>query len=307
MTFEIVKAERKGAKVVIQFAGMSNCGKTYSSLRMARGLVGEKGKIGFIDTEQKRASLYADCFGGFDVINLEAPFTPERYTEAIDVFKNSGYDCVIIDSMSHEWEGVGGILDIAENQTYGNGKAMTGLSKWNIPKTRHKNMMNHMMHCGMNIICCYRAKKPLEEKNIDGKKVMVEGPMQICSEHKNAYDITVSIILDEATKKPILPINRCPEGIEYLFKPDEYINEETGRGIIDWLNNKQRDKDTLIKEGARQKDIKSWAETLTASERSLARKYWNDIKALSSPAIESKPIPVKQPEENKQPDELGDL
>lgn len=282
MTFEIRKAERKGSKVVIQLIGMSGSGKTYSAIRLARGLVGDKGKIGFIDTEQKRASLYANIYGGFDVIDMEAPFSPERYIEAINVFKDNGYDCVIIDSMSHEWEGVGGILDIAENQKNKEGKPIYGLGKWTKPKARHKIMMNHMLHCGLHIIACYRAKKPLEEKKIKGKTVMVEAPMVICGEHKNIYDITVSLILDEETKKPKIN-NKCPEGIEYLFNGKDFITEQVGHGIIEWLNTTQRDKDTLIAEGNRQTDLAAWGKGLSTSEQYLARKYYSQIKPKNEP------------------------
>ena len=294
MVFEIIKAERKGSKVVIQLAGMSNSGKTYSAIRLARGLIGNEGKIGAIDTEQRRMSLYADNSGGFDVINMEAPYTPERYSEAIDVFKNAGYNCVIIDSMSHEWAGVGGVIDIAEDQKYKNGKPMSARSKWKIPKARHKAMMEHMLHCGMHIVCCYRAKKPLEDKTVDGKTVMVEGALEIVTENKNAYDVTISLILDEVTKKPSINKGRCPEGIEYLFDGKKQISEETGRGIISWFNNKQRDKDTLIREGRKQKDVKTWGEGLSDSERYLARKYYSQMK----PKEEPKPEPEEESLDN---------
>ena len=87
--FVIKKSTRKDSKVLISLAGLSGCGKTYSAILLARGLVGPKGKIGFIDTEQCRASLYSDLAGGFDVINMDAPFSPERYIKAVDAFKKA--------------------------------------------------------------------------------------------------------------------------------------------------------------------------------------------------------------------------
>ena len=118
--FKIERADRSKSKVCVALAGDSGSGKTLSSIRLARGLVGEKGRIGYIDTEQHRASLYAGYYGGFDVISLEPPFSPERYEEAVRTFKDAGYDVVVIDSMSHEWEGTGGVLEMADSQTYGN-------------------------------------------------------------------------------------------------------------------------------------------------------------------------------------------
>lgn len=277
MSFEIEDANRSGSKMFIQLAGLSGCGKTLSALLLARGMVGNGGKIGFIDTEQKRASLYADKAGGFKVINMEAPFSPERYIEAINVFKEAGYDCVIIDSMSHEWEGVGGIIDMADNQKYGSGKPMQGMSKWNVPKLKHKRMMNHLMQCGMHIIGCYRAKIPLEEVMVNGKKQMKEGPMQICAEQKNIYDITISLILDEDTKFPAVH-KKCPEDIEWLFTGKDFITEEKGDTLTEWLHTKCMDKMELRKsflahEGERQ----DWFKTLNKFERYVAKKYKQEI------------------------------
>ena len=149
---------------VVALAGESGCGKTYSAIRLARGLVGEKGKIGVIDTEQKRASLYADIYGGFDVIDLEPPYSPARYKEAIKTFKEAGYNAVVIDSMSHEWESEGGVIWMADNQTTSSGRKRTDMGKWAVPKAEHKSLMTYILNSGMHIILCYRVKFPLPRK-----------------------------------------------------------------------------------------------------------------------------------------------
>ena len=277
MSFEIKKAVRKGAHVVVALSGESGCGKTYSAIRLARGLVGEKGKIGVIDTEQKRASLYADIYGGFDVIDLDPPYSPARYKEAIKTFKEAGYNAVVIDSMSHEWESEGGVIWMADNQKTSSGKPRMDMGKWAVPKAEHKSLMTYILNSGMHIILCYRVKFPLHEVvNEQGRKEYVrdDKPITIC-EPNVEYDITVKLFLDKDTKYPT--IQKCPEGIEYLFPNTSFISEKAGEGIISWLNNVQRDKDTIIKEGSAAKDLKAWAATLNESELYLARKYWKQI------------------------------
>lgn len=277
MTFEIKKAVRKGAHIVVALSGESGCGKTYSAIRLARGLVGEKGKIGVIDTEQKRASLYADIYGGFDVIDLDPPYSPARYKEAIKTFKEAGYNAVVIDSMSHEWESEGGVIWMADNATTSSGKKRMDMGKWAMPKAEHKSLMTYILNSGMHIILCYRVKFPLKEvTNENGKTEYVrdQEPVIIC-EPNVEYDITVKLFLDKDTKHPT--IQKCPEGIEYLFPKDKFISENAGEGIIKWLNNVQRDKDTIIKEGSAATDLKAWAATLNESELYLARKYWKQI------------------------------
>lgn len=276
--FEIKKAIRKGAKTCISLIGESGSGKTYSAIRLARGLVGSDGKIGVIDTEQRRASLYADCFGGFDVIDLEAPYTPARYREAIKTFKDAGYDVIVIDSMSHEWEGEGGVLWQADHATTKSGNPRTDMGKWAAPKAEHRLLMNMILNSGMHCVLCYRVKFPLLEViNAQGKKEYVRGePTPVCEPNVD-YDVTVKLYLDKETKHPT--IQKCPEGIEYLFPAGNYITEKSGAGVITWLNSRQRDKDAIVQEGSKQSDQRAWFMTLSESEQYLARKYADEIKA----------------------------
>lgn len=293
MPFIIEKADRAKSKVCISLAGDSGTGKTLSSIRLARGIVGDKGHIGYIDTEQRRASLYAGYYGGFDVINLEPPFSPERYEEAVQTFKEAGYDIVVIDSMSHEWEGTGGVLEMADNQTYGNGKPMVGLDKWCKPKIEHRKMMNFLMNSGMNVIFCYRVKYNMVE-SVDerGKKTMIrdETPTVVREPNVN-YDITVDLTLD--TNKIPHVSGKCPEALEWLFGR-EMITEQTGAHIIEWLHSVQRDADAIIGDGAKQKDLRAWFGTLNPFEQYLARKYSERIKSVNESPKEA----VKDVKEN---------
>lgn len=276
--FEIKKAERKGACVTISLAGESGSGKTYSALRLARGLVGPNGKIGVIDTEQKRASLYADCFGGFDVIDLGSPFSPERYAEAIDTFKKAGYNAVVIDSMSHEWESEGGILNMVEKS------GRKDIGAWKEPKSKHRALMNKIVNSGMHLILCYRVKYEMIEQVINGRKTMAKSTEPtIVQEPNSLYDITCEVILD---KKKVKTITKCPEGIEFCFKPDHQLTEQDGADVIEWLSSRQRDKDSIIEEGKKQKDKATWVQGLNKFENYLAHKYKSEIK--------SEPAPEKQ-------------
>lgn len=274
--FEIKKAERKGACVTISLAGESGSGKTYSALRLARGLVGPNGKIGVIDTEQKRASLYADCFGGFDVIDLEPPFSPERYAKAIDTFKKAGYNAVVIDSMSHEWESEGGILNMVEKS------GRKDIGAWKEPKAKHRALMNKIVNSGMHLILCYRVKYEMIEQVINGRKTMAKSTEPtIVQEPNSLYDITCEVILDQ---KKVKTITKCPEGIEFCFKPDHQLTEQDGADVIEWLSSRQRDKDSIIEEGKKQKDKATWFKGLNKFENYLARKYASEIK--SEPVVE---------------------
>ena len=172
--FEITTATRRGVTPLIGLYSESGCGKTYSSLMLARGLAGEKGRIVLIDTETRRGSLYADVIpGGYDVLDLDAPFTPERYRAALDAALQADPACVIMDSMSHEWEGVGGVLDMATEIEIRTKKP--GLHCWKTPKMEHTKLVLQLLRCPVPLVCCIRAKhKSRQMKDAQNKTIIVK-------------------------------------------------------------------------------------------------------------------------------------
>ena len=110
MSMQLEFATRKKAKIKMALQGPSGAGKTYSALLLAHGLCNIWEKIGVIDTENGSSNLYAHL-GPFKVMTLAAPFTPEKYSQALSICIKHELEVIIIDSISHEWEGSGGILD----------------------------------------------------------------------------------------------------------------------------------------------------------------------------------------------------
>ena len=102
-------AQRKRAKLRLGIAGPSGSGKTYSALTIASGLAPFL-KVAVIDSENGSAELYSHL-GGYSVLTLEPPYTPEKYIAAIHLAEQAGFEVIIIDSLSHAWNGEGGILD----------------------------------------------------------------------------------------------------------------------------------------------------------------------------------------------------
>ena len=110
---KIQKATKEQVKLRIGISGASGFGKTHSALLLARGLAPSWDKIVVIDTENNSASLYADL-GDFNVLELSEPYAPEQYIQAIKTCEKAGFEVVVIDSISHEWQGKGGCLQIHE-------------------------------------------------------------------------------------------------------------------------------------------------------------------------------------------------
>lgn len=227
--FKVTEAVREAVPALIALWGFSDSGKTYSALRLGRGLVGPKGKIVVIDTENKRAKLYAGLFGGWQHIDMQPPFTPQRYTAAFDAARRAGANVIIVDSMSHVWEGEGGVLDQADAST------SKGLMKWKAPKTAYKRMTNALFRSPVHMIFCVRAKeKFVQQLDSRGKESIVSaGHVPIC-DNRFIYEMTVAAHMESGTRCPLGPV-KAPDPIARAIVPGEYIAEECGEKIAAWL------------------------------------------------------------------------
>lgn len=171
MSFEFKEAAREAAPVFIGIEGKSGSGKTYSALLLARGIVGPKGKIGVIDTEGKRSLMYADDpdIGGFLHMDFVAPYSSDRFRQAIHAARQAGVDVVVIDSASHEHEAEGGMLDFADQQEAIVGKARG--AKWIKPKMQHNRFLRAALSCGIHMIFCLRIKTIVDTAKTPAVKV----------------------------------------------------------------------------------------------------------------------------------------
>jgi len=172
--FSIKPATRQGVKPLIVPFSESGCGKTYSSLLLARGLAGPNGKIVMADSESRRGSLYADVIpGGFETFDLSSPFTPARYIAALDAIEQSGAAVGIVDSGSHEWDSIGGVLDMAGENEEKSGRP--GLHNWKTPKLEHAKFVQRLMRSSIPLIVCLRAKyKTRQGKDEKGRTVIIK-------------------------------------------------------------------------------------------------------------------------------------
>jgi hypothetical protein len=227
------KAERKQAKLRLALAGPSGSGKTYSAILIAKGI---GGKIAVLDTEKGSASLYSDLTD-FDVVDLTAPFTPERYIEVITAAEAGGYDTLIIDSYSHEWTGPGGCLEENERLAHSKFKGNTWAA-WNETTPRHRKLTNKILGSSLHIICTMRSKT--ETVQGEGKKIIKLG---MKSEQRDGTDYEFTVVLDVShdSHEAVASKDRTR-----LFGGYDVITEETGRKLIGWLNGGTSVKDQLV-------------------------------------------------------------
>lgn len=217
------KAERKQAKLRLALAGPSGSGKTYSALLLAQGL---GGRIAVIDTEHGSASLYADI-ADFDALELHAPYSPERYVDAITAAEQAGYNVLIIDSYSHEWTGSGGCLEANEQLAHQKFRGNTWAA-WNETTPRHRKLTDKILTSSLHIICTMRSKT--ETVQGEGKKILKLG---MKSEQRDGTDYEFTVVLDLTHDGHTAMASKDRTK---LFVEPELISENTGRRLLDWLN-----------------------------------------------------------------------
>ena len=219
-------ATRKKSKLRLNLSGPAGSGKTYSALKLAFGLVGNWDKIAVIDTENGSASLYSHL-GGFQTIDMQAPFTPESYIKAIDMCVAAGMECIILDSSSHEWSGPGGCIEINEHLAQTKFKGNTW-SAWSQTTPRHDAFVQKVLQCNAHVITCTRSK--METVMTDDKKVKKLGMKDIQREGWE-YELTVSLNIDRDTHTAIASKDRT----ELFEGKDPFvITEKTGELIRQW-------------------------------------------------------------------------
>ena len=251
MSITFRPAVRQNVILLIGLASGTGGGKTMSAMKLATGIVGRAKAFAVIDTEGGRASHYAPKPGEepdfvttfrFDVAELHAPFTPQAYQDAIIAADEAGYGAVVVDSVSHEYAGDGGILDMQEAEfvRMGSREAMK-MASWIKPKMAHKQMMQKLLQVRAHLILCFRAEPKVEMvKDRDGKWQIVpkqsltglDGWIPV-TEKNVPFELTCSFLLTADAPGIPKPI-KLQEQHRALFPVDQPISEGAGKRIARW-------------------------------------------------------------------------
>lgn len=223
MALELKKAERKKAKIRLGLSGASGFGKTYSSLLVAKGLVGSWEKIALIDTENGSGELYSDL-GDYNVITLEAPYSPERYIEAIKMCEKAGMECIIVDSITHEWDGKGGCLDI-QNALGGR------YQDWAKVTPRHDAFIQAILTSSSHVITTVRRKQDYEMTDNNGKKSVQKVGTKEVTREGFEYELTMN--LEIINDKHMVKASKDRTSL-FMGQPEFIPSEETGKKIKEW-------------------------------------------------------------------------
>lgn len=222
------KAERRRAFWKLALTGPSGSGKTHSALLLAAG-IGER--IAVIDTENSSASLEVGKAGmpAFDILEIDPPYTLLKHVEAIEAALAGGYDVLVIDSISHIWDGEGGLRQQKDALDAAN-PSSNQFTNWR-PITRdHEAFRAWLLKTDIHLICTMRSKQAYElVDDGNGKKKPVKMGMAPIQREGMEYEFAVVLDLN---MKHYAEVSKDRTSLfdGRIFQP----SVETGRALMAW-------------------------------------------------------------------------
>lgn len=246
--FEIKEATRERVPLMIGIVGPSGSGKTYSALRLAVGMQRVSGgDIGVIDTEARRSLHYAEKFK-FLHMPFGAPFSPLDYLAAIEAMVKRGVKTIIVDSMSHEHEGPGGVLEWHAQATnelaerWKKDPEKVQMTAWAEPKAARRRLINSLLQLDINGVFCFRAKDKI--KVIPGRPPESLGWMPIAGE-EFIFEMTANVLLHPGSNgvpvwTPKEPgeksMVKLPGQFSELLSGGKPLSEDMGEAMAKWAD-----------------------------------------------------------------------
>ncbi|MEN3208600.1 AAA family ATPase [Methylorubrum populi] len=244
-TFAPAASFTERAGLFVSLTGGTNSGKTFSALRLARGIAGPNGKVAVLDTEGGRTLHLKEAFA-FDANVMDPPFRPERFAQAALAAEQAGYDALVIDSFSMEWVGLDGVLDWQGQEL----QRMAGddfrkqermkMASWIKPKTAHKAMVYSLLQRRIPIIFSIRGEESVKPGEAGEKPTKIF--KSVCNS-QFPYEVTVSFRLETERKGYVDlsdPRSYKMEGAhEGIFRNGDRISEEHGAALAAWARGEQ--------------------------------------------------------------------
>jgi hypothetical protein len=224
---KLKKASKEQIKLKIGLSGPSGYGKTYSALLLAYGITNDWSRIAVIDTENNSASLYAHL-GEFNVLRLDEPFTPERYIYAINLCQAiQDIDVIIVDSITHEWQGKGGCLQIHE-QLGGR------FQDWAKVSPRHQAFIDAIINSKCHMITTVRSKidYSLDTSSNGRTRVVKHGTKEITRE---GYEYELTVNFELINDRHLAKASKDRTGL-FMDKPEFVINPAIGKKLVEWCS-----------------------------------------------------------------------
>lgn len=225
---QFTTASRKDVRIKMNLAGKSGAGKTLSALLIAKGLCSNIETVGVLQTEVGRAQCYLKEIGPFKVLEMPPPFEPRKYLECIDVAEKSGIKCLIIDSVSDEWSGIGGALDMHSSASEALKNSFTA---WKKVTPQHESFFNKILQSPIHIIGTTKKKTDYVMEAVNGKQQPKKVGLKDIQREDTEYRWMIQLDLDPEGN--MATVSKDNTGL-FQGKGTFKIGEDTGKLIRQW-------------------------------------------------------------------------
>jgi len=229
---EFKEASRRDVRIKMALGGKSGAGKTLSALLIAKGLVENVAKVGVLQTEAGRAQCYLRDIGTFKVLDMAPPFSPMKYIEGIEIAEKSKLEVLVIDSISDEWAGPGGALDMHSAACEVTKNTFTA---WKNVTPKHDQFMNRILQSPLHIICTVRKKTEtiLETVERNGRTIQVPKRVGLKDIQRDDSEYRWIVQFDLEQEGNLATVIKDNTKL-FQGKPAFLINVETGKKLRDW-------------------------------------------------------------------------
>lgn len=244
------KATKEKAKLRMALTGPSGSGKTYTALTLAQYL-GKK--VCVVDTEGNSASKYANLFD-FCTLSL-TDCHPNNFIKAIDAAVAEGFDVIILDSLSHAWNGKNGLLELADREKM---KLTNQFQAWAKMAPIQNALTNKLLTAPIHILTTLRVKTAYDMQEENGKKRPVKIGLAPVQKEGIEYEFDV---LAEMTPENTMIISktRCPELNGQVFN-------KPGKEVADILNGWLNDGSEPVKAAEQKNEAAAHAKTANPAQ-----------------------------------------
>lgn len=225
---DFVDAKFSDVRIKLALAGKSGAGKTLGALKIAKGMIQDMSKVGVMQTESGRAQCYLKDYPGFKVMEMKPPFSPDKYIEGITKAEAAGLKCLIIDSMSDEWAGTGGALDIHSAAA---DVVKNTFAAWKKVTPQHDAVFNKILSSNIHILCTIKKKTDYILETVNGKQVPKRVGVKDIAREDTEYKWMIQLDLDQEGN---LAVASKDNTSLFQGKAPFQINEKTGLLIREW-------------------------------------------------------------------------
>jgi molybdopterin-guanine dinucleotide biosynthesis protein/uncharacterized protein (UPF0335 family) len=224
------KATKKQSRLRAGVSGPAGSGKTLTSIKIARGLCGDEGRIAVIDTEKGSACKYGGKFD-FDVSEI-SDYSVTSMISEIQEAARAGYDVLIVDSLTHTWQWVKAeVDDYARKRCKGN-----TYMAWKHGTPLWDGVIQAILDYPGHVLVTMRSKMDyvLEEYEVGGYKKTRPVKVGLAPEARNGTEYEWDVQID-MTHDHLATVSKDRTGTidgEVFDKP----GREVGEKLAAWLN-----------------------------------------------------------------------